>query len=290
MIAAENAEVAERLRQAAEMLQTQGANPFRVGAYRRAADSVEQFDGSLRELFAAEGRAGLDRLPGVGAGLAGAIAEMLETGRWTQLDRLRGSLDPATLFRTVPGIGPELAQRIHDALGIETLEALEIASRDGRLDEVPGVGRRRAAAIRAAVAELLGHRRLRQATPTLPIEEPQVDVLLDVDREYVAKARSGALPTIAPRRFNPENRAWLPVLHTTRDGWHFTALYSNTAKAHELGRTRDWVVLYFDHHDRAERQRTVVTESRGALAGLRVVRGREADCRAYYEHSAAATR
>lgn len=45
------------------------------------------------------------------------------TGRRAQLDRLRGRLDPATLFQTIPGIGPELAQRIHDALGIETLEA-----------------------------------------------------------------------------------------------------------------------------------------------------------------------
>jgi DNA polymerase (family 10) len=93
------------------------------------------------------------------------------------------------------------------------------------------------------------------------------------------------LPTIAPLRFNPGNRAWLPVLHMKRGDWHFTVLFSNTAKAHELGRTHDWVVLYFDDHDHAERQRAVVTEPRGVLAGRRVVRGRENECRAYYERT-----
>ncbi len=278
----ENAQIAEWLRQAAEILQAQGANPFRVGAYRRAADTVERFDGSLRELLAAQGRAGLEALPGIGAGIAAAIAEMLETGRWTQLERLRGSLDPAMLFRTVPGIGPELAQRIHDTLGIETLEALEVASHDGRLEEVPGVGRRRAAVVRAALGEILRSRLRRDVSATSAVEPP-VDVLLDVDREYREKAEAGTLPTIAPRRFNPDKQAWLPVLHAKRGDWHFTALFSNTAKAHELERTHDWVVLYFYDHDHGERQRTVVTESRGALTGRRVVRGRELECRAHYE-------
>ena len=57
------------------------------------------------------------------------------------------------------------------------------------------------------------------------------------------------------------------MLHARRDPWHFTALYSNTALAHELGRTHDWVVLYFHDDDHAEQQRTVVTETRGPLAG-----------------------
>jgi hypothetical protein len=283
---AENAQIARWLRDAAEILQAQGANPFRVGAYRKAADTVSQFDGSLRKLLATKGRAGLDALPAIGAGIAAAIAEMVETGRWTLLERLRGGLDPGMLFRTVPGIGPEFARRIHDTLGIDTLEALEAACHDGRLRQVPGVGARRVAAIRAGVTEILGRSRLRRAVERTPVAEPPVDVLLDVDREYVARADAGTLPTIAPRRFNPDNRAWLPVLHTKRGDWHFTALFSNTATAHELGRTRDWVVLYFYGDDHAERQRTVVTESRDALRGRRVVRGREAECSAYYERGA----
>ena len=81
---------------------------------------------------------------------------------------------------------------------------------------------------------------------------------------------------IAPRRFNPKGEAWLPVLHTQRGDWHFTALFSNTARAHELGRVRDWVVIYGEDKAHGERQYTVVSATHGALAGRRVVRGREA--------------
>jgi hypothetical protein len=280
---ADSEEVAQALRQAAEILHAQGANPFRVSAYRRAADTIGSV-GGLRGLYAAQGRPGLDALPGIGPGIAAAIAEILDTGRWAQLDRLRGSLDPAMLFRTVPGIGPELAVRIHDTLGVDTLEALESACYDGRLRAVAGVGARRGAAIRAALGDILGRPRWRrQREPGPSAAEPPVEVLLDVDREYREAALSGRLPLIAPRRFNPDNVAWLPVLHTMRDGWHFTALYSNTAQAHELGRTRDWVVLYFYDDGHAERQRTVVTEMRhGALAQRRVVRGRESECLDHY--------
>ena len=286
----DNEQIAAWLRQAAELLHAQRANPFRVGAYRRAADSVAQCTESVRGLFAAQGIRGLDALPGVGPGIAAAIAEMLQTGRWAQLERLRGTLDPALLFRTVPGIGPEFAQRIHDALNVETLEALEAAAHDGRLETVQGVGARRTATIRAALAEILDRSRLRTRPHAGVAGEPPVAMLLDVDREYRDDARAGRLPTIAPRRFNPEQRAWLPVLHTVRGSWHFTALFSNTAKAHELGRTQDWVVLYFHDDDRAENQRTVVTETHGTLVGRRVVRGREEECRAHYEHGAAAAR
>jgi DNA polymerase (family 10) len=278
----DNEQVASWLRQAAELLQAQGANPFRVGAYRKAADTIERHPGSIRDVFAARGIAGLDALPTIGPGIAAAIAEMLQTGHWVQLERLRGTLDPALLFRTVPGIGPEFAKRIHDALNVDTLEALEAAAHDGRLAEVPGVGVRRNAVIRAALAEILDRSRLRRPPPVAATAEPPVALVLDVDREYRDGARAGRLPTIAPRRFNPSHEAWLPILHTMRGDWHFTALYSNTAKAHELERTRDWVVIYFHDDHRAESQRTVVTEQHGALAGRRVVRGRERECHAHY--------
>ena len=61
-------------------------------------------------------------------------------------------------------------------------------------------------------------------------------------------------------------------------GWRFTALYSNTARAHDLGKEHDWVVVTFHGPDGLEGQCTVVTETRGELAGSRVVRGREAEC------------
>jgi hypothetical protein len=81
---------------------------------------------------------------------------------------------------------------------------------------------------------------------------------------------------IAPRRFNPAGVAWLPILHTTRGRRHYTALFSNTALAHRLARTNDWVVIYWDD-GRGERQCTVVSGERGSSKGRRIVRGREAE-------------
>jgi putative hydrolase len=275
-----NALVADRLREAADLLEQQNANPFRVRAYRSAADTIATLDEDIEQLAEQGGVEALVALPQVGKGIAAAIVEILHTGRWTQVDRLRGVLDAEHLFQTVPGIGPELAQRIHDSLHVDTLEALEMAAHDGRLESVPGVGARRAASIRAALGSMLSRRRVHHAPQG---DGPSVEQLLAVDAEYRRKAEAGELPTIAPKRFNPEGTSWLPILHSMRDGWHFTALYSNTARAHELGRTRDWVVVYFydDHH--REGQHTVVTETRGALIGRRVVRGLEAECRTFYE-------
>ena len=115
--------------------------------------------------------------------------------------------------------------------------------------------------------------------------EPPVTAILDVDREYREKAEAGRLPRIAPRRFNPANEAWLPVLHTERGRWQFTVFYSNTALAHQLHRNRNWVVIYFHTDSYAEGQRTVVTETQGAIRGKRVVRGRERECEEYYTPS-----
>jgi DNA polymerase (family 10) len=285
----ENQQIADKLREAAELLHAQGANPYRVSAYRKAADTLAQLPKGLREIFDAEGVNGLDALPNVGKGIASAIAEILITTRWSQLERLRGTTEPARLFQSVPGMGPGLAKRIHDVLHIDTLEGLETAANDGRLEGVPGVGPRRAAAWRAALDRMLRRVRGRQLHARDDVSrEPTIETFLDVDREYRRMAEAGKLRTIAPKRFNPGNEAWLPVLHAARGEWHFTALYSNTALAHKLKRTRDWVIIYFYDSDHVERQRTVVTETHGSLVGRRVVRGWEEECRGYYAHKAAA--
>jgi hypothetical protein len=98
-----------------------------------------------------------------------------------------------------------------------------------------------------------------------------------MDRRYIEQSGRRKLRMIAPRRFNPEHRSWLPVLHAELDGWSMTAMFSNTARAHQLGRTGDWVVIYYER-DGLDGQCTVVSEHSGPLKGMRVVRGREAEC------------
>jgi Holliday junction resolvasome RuvABC DNA-binding subunit len=250
-----------------------------VRAYRRAADTLRRLRRPVEQILGEEGPEGLDRLQGIGPGLAAAIGDYITTGRMPLQERLARTDGPFGELATVPGIGPVLARRLQAELKIATLEELEIAAYDGRLDRVTGVGPRRLEGIRLALAGRLGRGRptvSRLTGPDAPIAE-----LLDVDREYRELAATRRLPTIAPRRMNPRHRAWLPILHTRRGPRHYTALFSNTPRAHQLGRTRDWVVVYFGE-DGARGQHTIVTELSGALRGERVVRGREADCADYY--------
>lgn len=275
----DNAQIADRLREFADLLEEQGANRFRVAAYRKAADAAGALKDNFATILTAEGIKGLTGIPDIGESIAGAIEEMVATGRWTQLERLRGNSQPVALFMTIPGIGPEIAKRIDETLNVDTLEALEIAAHDGRLQTVPEIGLRRSAAIRASLAAMLARRRPLRSNDH---EEPAVRLLLEVDRTYRDEVAAGRLRKIAPKRFNPTGEAWLPVLHLERSGWEFSALFSNTALAHELARTDDWVVIYFHHDHGPEHQRTIVTETHGPLEGRRVVRGREVECRYFY--------
>lgn len=198
------------------------------------------------------------------------------------LDRLRGGSDSGSLLASVPGIGKRLAERLHRDLGIDTLEELETAAHDGRLRNIAGIGDKRVAGIIDTLSARLG--RVRPLRVTRKNVEPSITELLDVDREYWEKATAGALPTIAPRRFNPNREAWLPILHSKRGERHYMALFSNTARAHQMGTTRDWVILYYDGRD-GEQQCTVITSQRGPLTGKRIVRGRETECLEYYQQA-----
>ena len=278
-----NHEVANKLRDIAELLRAQQANPFRVNAYLHAAATLDNLGQDIADLMQAKGIRGLIALPGIGEGIARSIYEYVATGRMSRLENLRGAADPVELFRSIPTVGRVLAERIHDQLHVDSLEALENVVRDGRLGKVEGLGNKRREAIEAWLQKHLDDQRRGFRPAARSSDGPPAELILRVDNEYRQKAAAGSLPTITPKRFNPENKAWLPILHTTRDHWHFTALYSNTARAHQLERTEDWVVIYFydDHH--REGQHTVVTETHGRLRGKRVVRGREAECLEYYE-------
>ncbi|MFL6571652.1 MAG: hypothetical protein ACJ8G4_07860 [Burkholderiales bacterium] len=87
--AGENLRIAARLREGAGRLEQEGANAFAAAAFRHAADTVESWPCALREIYDRRGEAGLRELPGVGRGIARALAEMLLTGRWLRLERMR---------------------------------------------------------------------------------------------------------------------------------------------------------------------------------------------------------
>lgn len=280
-----NEDVADALERVAELLRVQQANPYRVRAYQDAARTIRSERRSVPEILTGEGPAGLERLPRIGKRLASSLEELVRRGRLPLLDRLLDQVSPEDLFTTVPGIGEKLARRLHRELGVETLEELELAAHDGRLERVPGFGSRRTRLVRDTVGAMLRRSTRRRARligreenslKDHPPLQPPVDLLLKIDARYRKLAAAGKLLTIAPRRFNPEGKAWLPLLHLDAGGWSFTAMFSNTARAHELGKTGDWVVIYYER-DGLEGQCTAVTEVRGPLSGCRVVRGREGE-------------
>ena len=274
-----NAMIATRFDEVALLLEQQDSNPFRVAAYRQGADRLRQLDKSVREILEQDGIDGLVKLSGIGVNLARAIRLLVTTGRLPLLEQLRGESDPESVFRTLPSVGATLARRFHEELGLDSLEDLEAAAFDGRLEKLPGIGKKRLVGIRDVLA-----RRLGRVQPSRGVHQPSVADLLDVDREYREMAGMGKLRLIAPRRFNPTGKAWLPVLHTRRGLREYTALFSNTARAHELKTTHDWVVIYCDDGNR-ELTYTVVTAARGPLKGRRVVRGREDEVAGFYEQS-----
>jgi hypothetical protein len=281
-----NADIAQELEAIADLLDVKDDNPFRIRAYRQGAQQVRYAETPLADLVMEGREERLKDLPDIGEGLAGVITEYVKTGRTSIRRELLGETSPGDVFKQIPGIGDDLARRVVESLGLKTLEELERAAHDGRLGRVEGFGQRRVEMVKIVLAGMLSRSALKREREITPdqIEQPQkppVNLLLEVDREYRQKAAAGRLRRIAPKRFNPEGQPWLPVMSTRKSGWDFTAMYSNTSRAHELHKTRDWVVIYYDRND-IEGQVTVVTGTVGDLGEQRVVRGRERESFRYY--------
>ena len=207
--------IAERLRETAEMLHYQHANPHRIRAYLNAAETVSRLREPVSEILDRDGREGLERLPGIGESIARSIQMLVVSGRLPMLERLRGEADPVAILQTVPGIGPKTAVLLHEDLNLDSLEDLEAAAHDGRLASIAAIGPKRLGGIRDCLATRLGRFR---GEASAEGAEPSVAELLSVDTEYRRAAAEGRLRKIAPKRFNPSGTAWLPILHPW-DGW-----------------------------------------------------------------------
>lgn len=278
-----NEELARQLSGIADILDSQHANPFRVNAYRAAAATIQAWPEPVSKLWERQGLDGLRELPGIGESLSRAIEQLTLTGHSSLLDQIRGTVRHERVLTTVAGIGSKTAARIHDELGIQTLAELEAAAYDGRLAAMPGMGEKKVRSVRESLAGRFRRRPkfLESQVHPPPVDSPPVAELLDIDEEYRHKAAADRLPRISPSRFNPTGEAWLPILHTHRGDRHYSVLFSNTARAHELGTTHDWVIIYRDDH-RGDGQWTVITSLFGEFRGRRIVRGREGECWDFY--------
>ena len=134
-----NAEIAEILDRMADLLEIQGANPFRVRAYRNASVTVAGLGRSLADMLAVS--EDLSKLPDIGKDLAGKIREIVNTGRLAALEDLEKDVPAGLVELTrLPGLGPKRVKSLHESLGIHDLEGLERAARKHRIRELPGFG------------------------------------------------------------------------------------------------------------------------------------------------------
>lgn len=134
-----NADITAIFTEIADRLEIEGANPFRICAYRNAARILGDLPQEARLLV--ERGDDLTRLPGIGSDLAGKISEIITTGHCTLLERLRRELPPAiTELLKIPGLGPKRVKALYHDLDVQTVEQLHRAARDGRIRELPGFG------------------------------------------------------------------------------------------------------------------------------------------------------
>ena len=145
-----NADIATIFEEIADLLEVEGANPFRIRAYRNAARTLAELPREARALV--EDGEDLKRLPGIGEDLAAKISEVVATGRCAFLERLHRELPPAvTELLKIPGLGPKRVKTLYHDLEVQTVEQLHRAARDGRIRTLPGFGEKTEANILQAV-------------------------------------------------------------------------------------------------------------------------------------------
>ncbi len=147
MAALTNAEIAAALEEIADILDFQGANPFRVRAYRNAARTVGEMTESVADLVEKD-QGNLLGLPGIGKDLAEKIATLARSGSLPLLEELRSQVPEGVLdLLKVPGLGPKRAATLYRELGVTDLEELRQACLEHRVRQLKGFGEKTEAAI-----------------------------------------------------------------------------------------------------------------------------------------------
>jgi DNA polymerase (family 10) len=151
----ENVEIAHLLSKYADLLEIQGEGRFRVLAYRNAARTIESLSQPVTQLIAEGKDLKTLKLPGIGERMAEHIEEIVKTGTLQALKVLRKQI-PATLdeLLEVEGLGPKRTKQLYETLGISSVKQLEQAIASGKVESLPGFGKKSGEKIRQAIQNL----------------------------------------------------------------------------------------------------------------------------------------
>jgi DNA polymerase (family 10) len=138
----QNVEVARLFEELADLLELEGANPFRVRAYRNAARTLEALSIDVAAIVERDPEE-LLQLGGIGKDLADKIVVIVRTGELPQLEELKAKITPGVVqMLRIPGLGPKKVAALFKELGLETLDALKQAAEQGRIAELKGFGKK----------------------------------------------------------------------------------------------------------------------------------------------------
>ena len=136
----ENREFAKIFFEMAELLELGEDNPFRIRAYQKAGNNIESLSENIGSTYKKGGIPALENIPGIGHGIALHIEELIKTGKLKAHDELLKKFPKSLLeLIVVPGIGPKTAILMNKKLKIDSIEKLEKAVKDGRLEKLPGI-------------------------------------------------------------------------------------------------------------------------------------------------------
>ena len=208
----DNLDLARAFDETGDLLELEGANPFRVRAYRNAARTITDLTESVATL-AGQGTAALTELPGIGDDLAKKIVTIVETEKLPQLDELRQKVPAGVVeMLRIPGLGPKKAAALFKELNIQSLDQLREAAEKGAVAKLKGFGAKTAKSI------LEGLSQIEQLGQLIELASKPIPVRLESDQiTSVTLYRVGSLGVFASKEL--ELRPGTYTVIGSRDGY-----------------------------------------------------------------------
>lgn len=234
----QNSDVSDIFNKVADLLEIEGANPFRVRAYRNAARAVSSLPRTVSDMI--ESEEDLTELPGIGEDLAGKIKEVVETGSLAQLQQLESKTPPElSQLMKVAGLGPKRVKAIYENLGVADLKSLKAAAEKGKVRALEGFGKK----TEQSILEELEDVEDREARIKLMEAEQRAEPLV----AYLRKTKGIKAITVAGSyRRRKETVGDLDILVTCENGAHVMDRfvdYEDVKKVVSKGTTRSTIVL-----------------------------------------------